>query len=100
MKLTRDNTSKFVQAGAVKVHYHEAGTGPVLLCIHGGAPGAFGWGNFGRNLRRCRATSGRSSSICRVTGAPANLESKGRARASMRVPSATCWMHWISAARM
>jgi 2-hydroxy-6-oxonona-2,4-dienedioate hydrolase/4,5:9,10-diseco-3-hydroxy-5,9,17-trioxoandrosta-1(10),2-diene-4-oate hydrolase len=22
----------------------------VLLCIHGGAPGAFGWGNFGRNL--------------------------------------------------
>ncbi|HXZ09901.1 MAG TPA: alpha/beta hydrolase, partial [Paraburkholderia sp.] len=50
MMLTRDNTSKFVQAGAVKVHYHEAGTGPVLLCIHGGAPGAFGWGNFGRNL--------------------------------------------------
>jgi len=50
MKLTRDNTSKFVQAGATRVHYHEAGSGPVLLCIHGGAPGAFGWGNFGRNL--------------------------------------------------
>lgn len=51
--LTRENTSRFVQAGAVRVHYHEAGpTGdaPVLLCIHGGAPGAFGWGNFGRNL--------------------------------------------------
>ena len=39
--LTRENTSRFVQAGAVKVHYHEAGSGPVLLCIHGGAPGAF-----------------------------------------------------------
>ena len=51
MTLTRENTSRFVQAGAVKVHYHEAGTGPVLLCIHGGAPGAFGWGNFGRNLQ-------------------------------------------------
>lgn len=50
MTLTRDNTSRFVQAGSVKVHYHEAGDGPVLLCIHGGAPGAFGWGNFGRNL--------------------------------------------------
>ena len=50
MTLTRENTSRFVQAGAVKVHYHEAGAGPVLLCIHGGAPGAFGWGNFGRNL--------------------------------------------------
>ncbi len=51
--LTRENTSRFVQAGTVRVHYHEAGpTGPapVLLCIHGGAPGAFGWGNFGRNL--------------------------------------------------
>jgi 4,5:9,10-diseco-3-hydroxy-5,9,17-trioxoandrosta-1(10),2-diene-4-oate hydrolase len=50
MTLNRNNTSKFVQAGAVRIHYHEAGTGPVLLCIHGGAPGAFGWGNFGRNL--------------------------------------------------
>jgi 4,5:9,10-diseco-3-hydroxy-5,9,17-trioxoandrosta-1(10),2-diene-4-oate hydrolase len=48
--LTRENTSRFVQAGQVRIHYHEAGTGPVLLCLHGGAPGAFGWGNFGRNL--------------------------------------------------
>jgi len=50
MTLSRSNTSKFVQAGLVKIHYHEAGAGPVLLCIHGGAPGAFGWANFGRNL--------------------------------------------------
>lgn len=48
--LTAESTSKFVQAGDVRIHYHEAGTGPTLLCIHGGAPGAFGWGNFGRNL--------------------------------------------------
>jgi 2-hydroxy-6-oxonona-2,4-dienedioate hydrolase/4,5:9,10-diseco-3-hydroxy-5,9,17-trioxoandrosta-1(10),2-diene-4-oate hydrolase len=50
MTLTREATSRFVQAGSTRIHYHEAGEGPVLLCIHGGAPGAFGWGNFGRNL--------------------------------------------------
>ena len=48
--LTRESTSRYVQAGDVRVQYHEAGDGPPLLCIHGGAPGAFGWGNFGRNL--------------------------------------------------
>ena len=51
MPYTIENTSRFVQAGAIRIHYHEAGSGPVLLCIHGGAPGAFGWGNFGRNLQ-------------------------------------------------
>ena len=49
-ELTAESTSKFVQAGDVRIHYHEAGAGPVLLMIHGGAPGAFGWGNFGRNM--------------------------------------------------
>ncbi len=48
--ITRESTSKFVQVGDIKVHYHEAGEGPVLFCVHGGAPGAFGWGNFGRNM--------------------------------------------------
>jgi 2-hydroxy-6-oxonona-2,4-dienedioate hydrolase/4,5:9,10-diseco-3-hydroxy-5,9,17-trioxoandrosta-1(10),2-diene-4-oate hydrolase len=47
---TAETTSRYVQAGDVRIHYHEAGSGPVLLCIHGGAPGAFGWGNFGQNL--------------------------------------------------
>lgn len=50
MQALQASTSRFVQAGTLKLHYHEAGQGPVLLCIHGGAPGAFGWGNFGRNL--------------------------------------------------
>ena len=50
MALTAEETSKFVQAGDVRIHYHEAGTGPAVVCIHGGAPGAFGWGNFGRNM--------------------------------------------------
>lgn len=46
----REATSRFVQAGDVRLHCHEAGSGPVLLCLHGGAPGANGWINFGRNL--------------------------------------------------
>jgi len=50
MTLTAESTSRFVQAGPVKIHYHEAGSGPALIAIHGGAPGAFGWGNFGRNM--------------------------------------------------
>ena len=50
MPLTAEETSKYVQAGEVRTHYHEAGAGPVLLVIHGGAPGAFGWGDFGHNL--------------------------------------------------
>lgn len=54
--LTAASTSKYVQAGDVKIHYHEAGSGPVLLCIHGGAPGAFGWGNFGQNMAELSKT--------------------------------------------
>ena len=50
MALTADATSRFVDANGIRVHYHEAGEGPVLLMIHGGAPGAFGWGNFGQNV--------------------------------------------------
>lgn len=49
--LTYENTSRFAQAGNLRLHYHDAGRGPVLLCIHGGAPGAFGWGNLGRNVQ-------------------------------------------------
>lgn len=48
--ITYESTSRFADADGVRVHYHEAGEGPPLLMIHGGAPGAFGWGNFGRNL--------------------------------------------------
>jgi len=50
MTLTAEGTSRYVQAGDVKIHYHEAGDGPTVVAIHGGAPGAFGWGNFGRNM--------------------------------------------------
>jgi 4,5:9,10-diseco-3-hydroxy-5,9,17-trioxoandrosta-1(10),2-diene-4-oate hydrolase len=48
--LTYESTSRFVQVGSTRVHYHEAGEGPALLCLHGGGAGANGWSNFGRNV--------------------------------------------------
>ncbi|WP_036487834.1 alpha/beta fold hydrolase [Nocardioides sp. Iso805N] len=48
--LTPESTSRHVVADGVRLHLHEAGAGPLLLLIHGGAPGAYGWGNFGQNM--------------------------------------------------
>jgi 4,5:9,10-diseco-3-hydroxy-5,9,17-trioxoandrosta-1(10),2-diene-4-oate hydrolase len=44
------STSNFAQAGDLKLHYHEAGTGEPVVMLHGGGPGASAWSNFGRNL--------------------------------------------------
>ncbi len=48
--LTEENTSRFVQAGAVRVHYNEAGEGMPVIFIHGGGPGASGWNNWFPNI--------------------------------------------------
>lgn len=50
MPLTEEATSKFIQAGPLKLHYHDAGKGPALIMIHGGGPGAGGWSNYRRNV--------------------------------------------------
>jgi 2-hydroxy-6-oxonona-2,4-dienedioate hydrolase len=42
MAYTEADTSKFVQAGKVRMHYNEAGEGEPLMLIHGGGPGATG----------------------------------------------------------
>jgi 4,5:9,10-diseco-3-hydroxy-5,9,17-trioxoandrosta-1(10),2-diene-4-oate hydrolase len=34
----------------MKLHYEQAGEGPVVVLLHGGGPGASGMSNFGRNL--------------------------------------------------
>ena len=44
-----DLTSKTV-AGDYQLHYHEAGSGPVLLLLHGSGPGVSGWSNFAGNF--------------------------------------------------
>jgi 4,5:9,10-diseco-3-hydroxy-5,9,17-trioxoandrosta-1(10),2-diene-4-oate hydrolase len=45
-------TSRFVDAAGMRLHYHEAGPAdaPPIVLLHGGGPGASGWSNFGRNL--------------------------------------------------
>ena len=51
-EITEASTSKFVQAGDIKVHYNEAGTGQPLIMLHGGGPGASGWVTSGGILGR------------------------------------------------
>jgi 4,5:9,10-diseco-3-hydroxy-5,9,17-trioxoandrosta-1(10),2-diene-4-oate hydrolase len=58
-------TSRFAQAGGMRLHYHEAGPaggaagsadggtaggGTPVVLLHGGGPGASAWSNFGPNL--------------------------------------------------
>jgi 4,5:9,10-diseco-3-hydroxy-5,9,17-trioxoandrosta-1(10),2-diene-4-oate hydrolase len=50
MQLTELSTEKFVQAGPVRLRYHEAGAGEPLVLLHGGGPGASGWSNYSRNI--------------------------------------------------
>jgi len=57
-------TSRFADAGGMRLHYHEAGAegsaaggtvgaaagGAPVVMLHGGGPGASAWSNFSRNL--------------------------------------------------
>lgn len=45
-----ESVCRTVELSTGPIHLHEAGQGPLLLLIHGGAPGAYGMGNFGQNL--------------------------------------------------
>jgi pimeloyl-ACP methyl ester carboxylesterase len=48
--ITEDSTSRSITVDGVPIHYNEAGTGPALVLIHGGGPGATGWSNYSRNI--------------------------------------------------
>lgn len=45
-----DETSRTLKDAGGDLHYHEAGTGEVLILLHGSGPGVTGWANFGGNL--------------------------------------------------
>ena len=45
-----ERMGKFIQAGGVKLHYHEIGQGDPLICLHGAGPGASAWSNFKHNV--------------------------------------------------
>jgi 4,5:9,10-diseco-3-hydroxy-5,9,17-trioxoandrosta-1(10),2-diene-4-oate hydrolase len=43
--------AKYAEIGdGLRVHYHEAGSGPAVLFLHGSGPGASGWSNFRHNF--------------------------------------------------
>jgi pimeloyl-ACP methyl ester carboxylesterase len=44
------STSRFVQAGDVRMHYNEVGSGDPVIMLHGTGPGASSWSNFSRNV--------------------------------------------------
>ncbi|WP_298283519.1 alpha/beta fold hydrolase [Novosphingobium sp.] len=45
----------FADVGGVCVHYHDIGTGPELVLLHGSGPGATGWSNYNRNVEALSA---------------------------------------------
>ena len=49
-RFTEEGTSRYVTAGEHRVHYHEAGEGPVIVMLHGSSPGAGGWVTWSSNL--------------------------------------------------
>ena len=43
--------SKYAEIGdGLRIHYHEVGSGPNLICLHGAGPGATAWSNFKGNI--------------------------------------------------
>ncbi|WP_437343272.1 alpha/beta fold hydrolase [Rhodococcus pyridinivorans] len=41
---------KNIQTKSWKIHFIEAGEGPVVMLLHGGGPGATGWSNYAPNI--------------------------------------------------
>jgi pimeloyl-ACP methyl ester carboxylesterase len=52
------------------LHYEEAGTGPPVVMLHGGGPGASGLSNFRRNLPYSPSGSAPWSWTSPVTASP------------------------------
>ena len=49
-QLSEEATSQYAQAGDIKLHYNDVGTGDALIFLHGGGPGASSWSNFFKNV--------------------------------------------------
>ncbi len=48
--LDETSTSHFVQAGDVRIHYNDVGSGDPVIMLHGTGPGASSWSNFKSNV--------------------------------------------------
>jgi 4,5:9,10-diseco-3-hydroxy-5,9,17-trioxoandrosta-1(10),2-diene-4-oate hydrolase len=42
---TKEETDHSIHVNGISIHYNEAGTGPAVICTHGGGPGANAWDN-------------------------------------------------------
>lgn len=49
-KISYEETDRYQDVNGVKIHYNEAGSGPALICFHGGGPGANAWDNTKHNI--------------------------------------------------
>jgi 2-hydroxy-6-oxonona-2,4-dienedioate hydrolase len=50
-KLTEEGTSHWIEAGGMKIHYHDVGQGPPLIMLHAVGPGGVtAWITFHKNL--------------------------------------------------
>jgi len=43
--ITKSSTDRFAEVDGITLHFNEAGSGPALICTHGGGPGANAWDN-------------------------------------------------------
>ncbi len=48
--MTPEGTRKVVSVDGHDVAYHDVGSGPAVVFLHGSGPGVTGWANFGANL--------------------------------------------------
>jgi len=55
MKYSEEETSRYIQANGMRLHYHDVGEGSPVICLHGGGPGATGWSNFSGNIEALAA---------------------------------------------
>lgn len=44
---SKSASDRFLEVGGIRLHINDVGRGPVLLCTHGGGPGASAWGSLG-----------------------------------------------------
>lgn len=48
--ITEQSTSRTIKTDGWNLHYHDVGSGPAVLMLHGSGPGATAWSNFHLNI--------------------------------------------------
>src|SRR5579885_3604422 len=48
--ISQEATAHDIQAGGIKIHYNDVGSGYPVIMVHGAGPGASSWSNFKQNI--------------------------------------------------